>query len=115
MGKKTRTEKRAEEARILAEMDEAMAAQGAQETEVAAPAEEVKEPKKAKWYQDATPSEIHCKHCKTLMENGVCPNCGYHIYVPMDKKKRDKIRWIVGGACLVAFLIVFICLKANTQ
>ena len=116
MSKKTRAEKRAEEARILAEMDEAMAekpAQETQDTEKVAATEERTE-QRAKWYQDATPSKIHCKHCKTLMENGVCPNCGYHIYVPMDKRKRDKIRWIVGGVCLVVFLGLFIWLKARS-
>ena len=110
MSRKTRAEKRAEEARILAEMDEAMSAQ-TQETEKVS--KEGAEQQKTKWYQDATPTEIHCKQCKTLMENGVCPNCGYHIYVPMDKKKRDRIRWIVGGVCLVAFLVVFIWLKTS--
>ena len=115
MSKKTRAEKRAEEARILAEMDEAMSEKTARETQGAerVAAEEAIE-QRGKWYQDATPSKIHCKQCKTLMENGVCPNCGYHIYVPMDKRKRDKIRWIVGGVCLVVFLGLFIWLKARS-
>ena len=113
MSKETRAEKRAREAQILAEMDEAMAAQNAEAgaTETTATESESPTQGQKKWYRDNTPTEVHCKHCRTLMENGVCPNCGFHIYVPMDKAKRDKIRWIVGGVCIAAFLVVFLCLK----
>ena len=112
MSKQTRKEKRENEAWILAEMEEAMA-EKTTENEVASAevSAEVSAPSKEKWYRDNTPTEVHCKHCRTLMENGVCPNCGFHIYVPMDKKKRDKIRWIVGGVCIAAFLVVFVILK----
>ena len=111
MSKQTRAEKRAREAQILAEMDEAMAEQKAEE---AVAESETPAQKQRKWYRDNTPTEVHCKHCRTLMENGVCPNCGFHIYVPMDKAKREKIRWIVGGVCLAAFLVVFLCLKLGS-
>ena len=57
------------------------------------------------------PEKIHCKRCKTLMENGVCPVCGYKIYMPMNEKTQKRIRWIVGGVCIVGFLILFFILR----
>ena len=59
-------------------------------------------------YCDVTPEKIHCKRCKTLMENGVCPTCGFRIYVPMEKGKRDKIRLVVTVVCMAVFLVLFL-------
>ena len=39
---------------------------------------------------------------------GVCPACGHRIYVPMDKKKREKIRLIVAGVCIAVFVVLFV-------
>lgn len=102
MSKKNRAERKEEERRIIAEMEEAMQETSAQE--------ETTETKR-KWsggYEDITPQQIHCKRCKTLMENGVCPTCGFRIYVPMSKEKRDKIRLIVAGVCMGIFVVLFI-------
>ncbi len=91
--------KKTEEEKILKEMDEALK-------------ENKTEPVKKKWYQDKTPETIHCRRCKTLMENGVCPTCGFKMYVAMDEKKRNKIRMIFGGACLIIFLVLYVILYA---
>lgn len=103
MSKQTRKEKRSEEQRILAEMDEAM-------RETAESASSRREASAPESYGKDAPEKLHCKRCKTLMENGVCPTCGFRVYVPMDEKKRKKIRWIVAGVCLVAFLFVYFLL-----
>ena len=92
-----RKEKREEEQKILAQMDEAM--------------KENKQPepqKKVGIFKDKTPNSIHCRKCNTLMENGKCPTCGHTVYVPMDDKKQATIRWVLGGICLVVFVIVFL-------
>lgn len=92
-----RQQKREEERKILAEMDEAMK-------------ERAKNAETGTENPDKPPENtpvIHCKRCKTAMEKGVCPTCGFRIYVPMDDKIRKKIRWIVTGACLIAFVIVY--------
>lgn len=57
------------------------------------------------------PQQIHCKRCKTLMENGVCPNCGFKMYVPMDEKNQKKIRLISGALLIVAFLLILLFTK----
>lgn len=61
--------------------------------------------------QENKVQQLHCPRCKTLMENGKCPTCGHYIYVPMDEKKRKKIRLIVGGVCLVGFAVLFVLLQ----
>ena len=99
--------RREEERRILAEMDEAMQSEG-KETPIETPS------KKYKYFgiiEDKTPEKIHCKNCKTLMEDGVCPTCGFRIYTPMDEGRKKKVRLIVGGVCLAAFLILFLWLQ----
>lgn len=114
MGKK-RAEKRAEEARILEEMQAAMQAQNGENGENGSPEREsenaTNEKTRGAWTEQ--PKELHCKNCKTVLENGRCPNCGFHIYVPMDESKRKRIRLITGGVCLAIFLVIFICLKAR--
>ena len=118
MSKKTRAEKREEERRIIAEMEAAMAESAVDEGEETEPAKagevvpyesrEQRHKKRKSIYEESMPEKIHCKRCKTLMEQGVCPTCGYRIYVPMDKKKRDKIRLWVAAACIVGFVIIFV-------
>ena len=91
-----------EEKKILAEMDEAMKTQAAEDSS------EKKENKLLGMLQDKTPEKIHCRKCKTLLENGVCPTCGFRMYMGMDEKLQKKIRWILGGICLVVFVIILI-------
>jgi hypothetical protein len=105
MSKQTRKERREEEARILADFQEAL-----KENSGEAQKEESKEEKKAS-FDGVQPQTIHCRKCKTLMENGVCPNCGYKMYVPMDSEKQKKIRWIATGVCVVAFFLLLIILE----
>ena len=93
-----RREKRERERKILAEMDAAMREQ--ENTPKPDKTETEKEPPRA------TPT-VHCKRCKTPMEQGVCPTCGFRIYQPMDEKLRRKIRWILTGVCLVAFVVLY--------
>ena len=95
--------RREEEAKILAQMDEAM-----KENQ---PQNEEPPQKRIGLFRDNTPENIHCHKCATLMENGKCPNCGHTMYVPMDDQKKKIIRWIVGGVCLAAALIVFIIMR----
>ena len=115
MSKLTRKKKREEEKRIIAQMEEALAKNHNEEfvslNEEHAPQKE-RTPREYRLPMgDATPEKIHCKRCKTLMENGVCPTCGYKIYVPMDEKKRNKIRLILAGVLMAAFVIVFVVLQ----
>ena len=113
MQKQTRRERREEEARIVAEMDEAMQSQTQDaEAQTEEESKEAKTPRRY-MYDETTPQQIHCRRCKTLMENGVCPVCGYRIYVPMAKEKRDKIRTIVAAVCMVAFIVLFVLLQAK--
>ena len=103
MGRQTREERRAEEKRIIAEMDEAMGIK-------ANPQKGVEAENQVGKY--ATKEQtIHCKRCKTTMENGICPVCGYRVYTPMDEQKRKKIRIIVGAVCVVVFLAAFLILR----
>lgn len=63
-------------------------------------------------YDDGiTPTVLHCKRCKTVMEKGVCPTCGFRTYVPMDKKKRDKIKLIITCVCMAAFVVLFLIMQ----
>ena len=94
MGSK-RNERKEREKEMIAQMEEALKEQKQAESEGA---------------EDTPKSEggqLHCHKCKTLMENGKCPTCGYSVYVPMDARKQKKIRWIATGIMLVVFLIIF--------
>lgn len=66
-------------------------------------------------YDETMPEKIHCKRCKTLMENGVCPACGHTVYVPIKKEKRDKVRLIVAVVCMVVFVIAFIAIQVKNS
>ena len=85
-----------EEKEILAQMDEAM---------------KEEKTKKVGIFQDKTPNQIHCRKCNTLMENGKCPTCGHTVYVPMDEKKQQTIRWVLGGICFAVFIVVVILMQ----
>jgi rubrerythrin len=92
--KKTKKELEQE---MIAQMEEALQEQKAAQEQAQADGEE---PTKE------TP-QFHCRKCKTLMENGKCPACGYTDYVPMDAKTQRKVRLILGGICVLAFIILF--------
>ena len=113
MSKNTRAEKKAEEARIIAEMEAAVREQ--RETEQAEDREKqtpsTRKSNNSGLFLDVTPEQIHCRRCKTLMENGVCPTCGFKIYVPMQKEKRDKIRLITTTVAMVALVVLFVILQ----
>ena len=94
-----RSERKAREQEIIAQMNEALQEQQANNQAVEAEGG-VETPK------TETP-QFHCRKCKTLMENGKCPACGYSDYVPMDAKMQKKVRLILTGICVVAFLIIF--------
>ena len=87
--------KKLEEEKIIAEMEEAMKEQ----KEQAVAGEETA--------QEQT-QQYHCRKCKTLMENGVCPTCGFRIYMGMDKDKQKKIRLITGIVCLAVLLVILL-------
>ena len=120
MGKKQKRNRREEERRIIAEMQAAVFEEnantgGLSEIESAENSAEkqptkaqIKREKKNHGYDETMPEKLHCPRCKTLMEKGVCPSCGYRVYVPMDKKKRDRVRMIVAIVCIVGFLIIYL-------
>ena len=101
MSKQTRQQKKEEEQRIIAEMEEALRETRGENTE-----------KSKKSVYTAELNTIHCRRCKTLMENGVCPTCGYKIYIPMDDTKRNKIRLITAIVFVIIGVIIFAISKA---
>lgn len=62
-------------------------------------------------YGSEAPSELHCRRCGTILDKGVCPNCGYRVYIPMDEKKRNKIRLITTVIAMSVFVVLFVVLK----
>ncbi len=86
MGK--RKEKRAQERALLEEFDQAVATER----------------------ENAPQKRLHCKRCKSEMEGGVCPVCGYKIYTPMAEEKRRKIRAVLTVVCLGVFAVLFFLL-----
>ena len=104
----TARERRAEERQILAKMDEAMAEQ---ETKTSAEKPKQQPKKEPRKYDSSMPSQVHCKRCRTLMENGVCPACGFKIYVPMDEEKRKKIKLAMTVVAVVVFIALFVALQ----
>ncbi|MBQ8291594.1 MAG: hypothetical protein IJX88_03690 [Clostridia bacterium] len=92
-------QKREEEQRIIAEMEAGMQENAKKKEETAMPVMNE---------SNTAPTVIHCKRCRTVMENGRCPTCGFKIYVPMDEQKQKKIRMVVGTVCIVIFLILFL-------
>ena len=113
--KMTSRERRAEERRILAEMDAAMSENKAAEGENLDSNKQSQALQKERKYDSSMPERVHCKRCKTLMEQGVCPTCGFKIYMPMDEEKRKKIRlWVTVGAVAV-FVVLFVMLQFTKQ
>ena len=104
MSKKTREQKRAEEKRIIAEMEEALQGKASLVEESA----ESNKTKQTNFYGEDLPEVLHCKRCKTKMEKGVCPVCGFKVYVPLRKEKRDKIRAVIATVSMVIFIILFL-------
>ena len=101
MSKKTKEK----EAKIIAEMEEGLKEQGLSMPKYTGGD---KKKRHQNGYDETMPEKIHCSRCKSLMENGVCPSCGHTVYVPMDKKKRDRVRMIVAIVCIVGFLIIYL-------
>ena len=106
MKRQTRKEKRAEEARILAEMkaaiEEAERAENAENWEA-----QIEESAPV---QTAKPT-YHCRRCKAVMQNGVCPVCGFKMYVPMDEKKLGKIKLVLTAVGMAIFLAIFLYIQ----
>ena len=124
MARMNRQQRKEEEKRIIAEMDAAMQEQkNAPENtaEIGERGGQVCDEtsknnvfgRKKSPFIDVTPEQVHCKRCKTLMEKGVCPKCGFRIYVPMAKEKHDKIRLWVTIVSMVAFVIIFVALQIS--
>ena len=116
MSKQTRAQKREEERRIIEEMERAMA-ESRGETLTETPAPETPTPETAQETPPDTQSQgikrkLYCRRCKSEMnEKGVCPVCGYRVYVEMDESKRKKIRIITASVCLVIFVLMYFLLK----
>lgn len=107
MSKQTRQEKREEEKKVLAQMEEAM-----QEEKPALKEEGEKEKKsRSSFYASAEPEKVHCRRCKTLMENGVCPTCGFKMYVPMSEEKRKKIKMVATAIGFAVFIAIFLVIQ----
>ena len=116
MGRLNRAQRKEEEKRIIAEMEEALkenkkTEENAEDVgqvcdEVSKTGDETQG--KTSFFDSTTPQKVHCKRCKTLMEKGVCPTCGFRIYVPMEQGKRDKIRLWVTVVCLAIFFCLFL-------
>ncbi|MBQ8295072.1 MAG: hypothetical protein IJX87_01415 [Clostridia bacterium] len=63
------------------------------------------------FYDSTMPQTLHCRKCRTEMKDGVCPTCGFKMYVPMDPKKRDKIRLILTAVMIAAFVVIFVAMQ----
>ena len=111
MKKLTRKEKKAEEARILAEMKAAL--EEAEREENAAN-EESDAPANVESASSSPAPQVpvyHCKRCRSEMNGGVCPVCGFTMYVPMDEKKANKIKLTLTAVGMVVFVALFIYLQ----
>ncbi len=97
-----RKERKAEEARILKELDEEVAAQRAKDAGTEKQGEGKSTPAAGK---------IYCRRCKSQMQDNVCPVCGYKIYTPMSEEKRKMTRLVVGGACVLCFVVIYLLSK----
>ena len=122
MEKQTKEQKREEEKRVLAEFEEALRQKREQKekedtvssTDSANAAENVGNKKRTGgFYSAPQPETLHCRRCRTVMENGVCPVCGFKTYVPMSEEKSKKIRTVATGIGLVIFAVLFIVLQAT--
>jgi rubrerythrin len=108
MSKRSRAERKAEEARMIAEMDEAMDQNRAEKEENSKNEAPMYKTNAKMGYE---PEVLHCRKCGTQLKDGVCPKCGYKVYIPMDEQKVKRIRLIVGCVCVALCLVVLIILK----
>lgn len=103
MSKSKRELKKEEERRIIAEMEA-----GLQEVRDKGRGEEESRP-----YGEDLPNILHCKRCKTVLNEGVCPVCGFKIYVPIEKEKREKTKKILTAVFLVGFAVILLLLQIH--
>ena len=105
MSKKSREQKREEERRIIAQMESAQE----QDREGGQAPQTAPAPKKN---GDKQKQRYHCPKCKTLLEeDGLCPTCGYKMYIPMDEKQRNKVKVILTVVLMVIFAVLFVILQ----
>ena len=111
MKKQTRKEKKAEEARILAEMKAALEeAERAEREENGESVAEANAPAQSSQPTSQAPT-YHCRRCKTEMQKGVCPTCGFKMYVTMDEKKLGKIKLVLTAIGMAVFIALFIYIQ----
>ena len=116
MHKQTRKEKKADKARVLAEMkaalEEAERAENMEKGENV-PEEENAPAPKAQPNPQPKPQEAayHCRRCKTVMQNGICPTCGFKMYVPMEEKKLSKIKLVLTAVGMAIFVAIFLYIQ----
>ena len=89
MSKKTRAEKRAEEERIIAEMEAAM--------------------KEKKSTSDGGMVENTDQNAEKNPEQK--PKSDFYTYQPMDERTMRRVRMIITGVCIVA-IVVYLIVKA---
>ncbi len=107
MSKKTRKQRKEEERALLADFDAALAKERGESSKGANAQANTGTAGEG---TDDQPKTLHCKRCKTLMQDGVCPTCGFTVYIPMAEEKRKKIKTVVTVVCLAAFFILFFAL-----
>ena len=100
--KKTRKERERE---IIAQMEEALRENEEQKKKAEGEGSQTENAP-----QEEMP-QLHCRKCKTLMENGKCPACGHTVYMPMDPKTQRSVRLALGIVCLVAFVVILLVTK----
>ncbi len=93
-----RKERKEEEKRLLAELDEAVR-------------RERGERDGGEGEGEAPLQSARCRRCRSVTKKGRCPVCGYTEYVPMDEGKRKKIRTVVTVVALGIFLVMFLILR----
>ena len=101
-------QKREEEQKVLAQMNEAMQENQAQPVKKE---ENAQKTKKTSFYGATQPTTMHCRRCRSMMEDGVCPTCGFKMYVPMSEEKRKKIKTITTAIGFVVFIIIFLAIQ----
>ena len=117
MSKQTRQQRKEEERRVIEQMKAALAEADAREQ--SEQSEQAQTPNQGETHTppaqpqkqsvfDVTPQVLHCKRCKTEMKNGKCPTCGFEMYVPMSKEKRDKIKLYATIVAMAIFVVIFI-------
>ncbi len=111
--KERRKQKREEERRMLADFDAAVAAEKEGKAERGEAEKSSAEAKRSResFYSSTQPTSLHCRRCKTLMEEGKCPVCGYKTYMPMTEEKRKRVKGILTAVFLGVFLVLFIALR----